>query len=407
MTLIGTSINSTAGRALLVFGLGLSATSCSEILGLDEYSDGQLGGMTGSGGVGGIAVGSGIPSLTFPPDGSLLPPTRSFQSWQAVNVPADKIISSFEICQTTEGLTSIQGAACPGSKLVATAYDVTPLLTPNTTYHWKVRTRYNDDTVSEYSAIRFYSTDDSLLGWWRMDDGTGSTATDSSSAGNNGILTNFDTSTAWVPGLVGGALSFDGTNDFVELGDILNFDATNSFTISAWANRQSVGADHTIFARADYTDPTLQRGYWFGFSSTDTLNFFLVSDSSTGDRLRIDSTTLFNAPNTAHHVAVTYNGSTMAAGAKLFVDGVEDAVTFVSDALAGTTLNPAPARIGGSIDIAGMPLASLYNFEGIIDDVTVYNRSLTAQEIVNETCAREALNRQETNDMSALSPICN
>ncbi len=344
-----------------------------------------------------------IPTQSLPADGQLLAPTRAFMSWQDGVIPGGAS-TWYRSCHATAMTDVDDTTECPNETIDTNRFRVIDPLSPAQSHFWKVQTCYDagGTDCTDYSPVRSFSTDNSLLGWWRFNEGSGSTASDSSSAGNNGTLTNFDTSTAWNPGLVGGGLSFDGANDFVELGDILNFDSATPFTISAWTNRQSVGADHTIFARADYTDPVLQRGYWFGFSSTDTLNLFLVSDSSTGNRLRIDSTTVFNTPSTPHHVAVTYDGSTMASGAKLFVDGTEETVTVVSDALAGTTLNPAPARIGGSIDTAGMPLASLYNFEGIIDDIAVYNRALTVQEISNETCAREALAGS-----GSLPSICN
>ena len=46
-----------------------------------------------------------------------------------------------------------------------------------------------------------------LVGWWRLDDGAGTTAADSSSGGNDGT---FVGSPQWTAGKVGGALSFDG-----------------------------------------------------------------------------------------------------------------------------------------------------------------------------------------------------
>ncbi len=422
----GFMASATSSRLALALGFSMGVASCSFLTEVDRdkigdppgSSTGGTGGMITTGGTAGMGGSGGtidnsypadhIPLQSQPADKQSLPPARAFISWQDGVVPEGNS-TWYRSCHAANIAAISNAANCPNELIDTNLFRIIDPLTPSQSYFWKVQTCYDagGTDCTDYSPVHSFSTDNSLLGWWRFNEGSGSTASDSSSAGNNGTLTNFDTSTAWVPGLVSGALTFDGTDDFVELGDILNFDASSPFTISAWTNRQAAGSDHTIFARADYTDPVLQRGYWFGFSSTDTLDLFLVSDSSTGNRLRIDSTTLFNTPNTPHHVAVTYDGSTMASGAKLFVDGTEETVTVVSDALAGTTLNPAPARIGGSVDVTGMPSASLYNFDGIIDDVTVYNRALTAQEIVNETCAREAVNRQETNDMSALPSICN
>src|SRR5262249_49373042 len=51
-----------------------------------------------------------------------------------------------------------------------------------------------------------------LIGYWKFDESTGTTAIDSSGLGNNGILTNGPT---WTSGKVNGALGFDGINDYV------------------------------------------------------------------------------------------------------------------------------------------------------------------------------------------------
>ncbi len=333
-----------------------------------------------------------IPTQSLPTDGQTLPPARAFMSWQDGVIPGGNS-TWYRSCYTAVGLADIDDAdECPNETIDTNRFRVIDPLTPSQSYFWKVQTCYDaiEADCTDYSPVRSFSTDNSLLGWWRFNEGSGSTASDSSSAGNNGTLTNFDTSTAWTPGLIGGALSFDGTDDFVELGNILNFDSTTPYTISAWTNRQSTGTDDTIISRTDYTDSTLQRGYWFGFIASGNLNFTLNSDNSTGDQIRVDSTTLFGA-GTPHHVALSYDGSLSASGVKMYVDGVEDATTLTNDNLSGTTLNSAPTRLGGSVDTSGMPLASLYNFDGVLDDVAVYSRVLTLPEVINETCSREAL----------------
>ncbi len=369
----------------------------------DASPDADIDGSTNDAGDSGPVIDDNS-TITIPATDISLPNNRIFIRWDpAATLPPGRSIAGYEICYTTTGTTSIDDSTeCPQSNTVTSPFGAINITNPSSTYHVKVRALYDDGSRSMGSALRMVNTDSSLLARYTFNEGSGMTASDSSGADNNGTLTNFDIASAWVPGFIGGALNFDGTNDFVELGDTLNFDSTTPYTISAWTNRQSVGSDHTIFARADYTDPALQRGYWFGFSSSDTLDLFFVSDSSTGNRIRIDSTTVFDTPSAPHHVAVTYDGSTMAAGARLFVDGTEETSTVVTDALTGTTLNSASARIGGSIDPSGMPLASLYSFDGVLDDLVIYNRALTAREIVNETCAREALAGSDP-----LPSICN
>ena len=73
--------------------------------------------------------------------------------------------------------------------------------------------------------------DPSLVGWWRLDEGTGITAGDSSGHGNHG---EFVGSPQWVTGLIGPALHFNGDDDWVEIphNDILTVD--NEVTVAAW-----------------------------------------------------------------------------------------------------------------------------------------------------------------------------
>jgi len=56
------------------------------------------------------------------------------------------------------------------------------------------------------------AADPSLVGWWRLDDGSGDTALDSSDYGNHGTLNG---GPQWVAGKLGGALQLDGVDDFV------------------------------------------------------------------------------------------------------------------------------------------------------------------------------------------------
>ena len=62
---------------------------------------------------------------------------------------------------------------------------------------------------------------DAFVGYWEFDEATGSTAFDSSGSGRSGTLVNGPT---WTAGRIGGALSFDGVNDYVEITDEQAFD---------------------------------------------------------------------------------------------------------------------------------------------------------------------------------------
>src|SRR3990167_8862308 len=71
-----------------------------------------------------------------------------------------------------------------------------------------------------------------LVGYWNFDEGSGATVADSSGNGNNGTLSGGPT---WVTGKVGsGALSFDGTNDYINIPSSALYDFAGDFTVSAW-----------------------------------------------------------------------------------------------------------------------------------------------------------------------------
>ena len=72
-----------------------------------------------------------------------------------------------------------------------------------------------------------------LGGYWSFDDGAGTAASDLSGSGNAGTLTNMDSATDWVAGKRGKALDFDGSNDYVTMGDVLDM-GTGDFTVSVW-----------------------------------------------------------------------------------------------------------------------------------------------------------------------------
>jgi len=73
-----------------------------------------------------------------------------------------------------------------------------------------------------------------LVGYWSMNEGTGTVAGDGSGNGNRGILTGGPT---WVDGKRGKAINFDGGDDYVNAGSAGNFERTNSFTVSLWIKR--------------------------------------------------------------------------------------------------------------------------------------------------------------------------
>lgn len=97
---------------------------------------------------------------------------------------------------------------------------------------------------------------DNLVGWWKLDETTGTTAVDSSGQGNNGTLEAGMTNSDWVSGQINNGLDFDG-NDYVDMGDPAILDNFgDKITLSAWVKGTStssviVGKSHN----SSHADP--------------------------------------------------------------------------------------------------------------------------------------------------------
>ena len=69
-----------------------------------------------------------------------------------------------------------------------------------------------------------------LVAHWTFDEGNGNVAQDSTANANNGTISE----ATWTAGQIGGALEFDGINDYVGVPDDISLDFSHSFSITAW-----------------------------------------------------------------------------------------------------------------------------------------------------------------------------
>jgi hypothetical protein len=155
-------------------------------------------------------------------------------------------------------------------------------------------------------------------------------------------------------------LTFDGVNDWVTVADSNSLDLTGAMTLEAWVNPSALGS---VWRTVILKEQATQLVYGL-YASTDTGvpagNVFTSSDLD----IRAPGPLTANAWT---HLATTYDGATL----RLYVNGVQAA----SRALTGTIrTSTQPLRIGGN-DIWGEW------FAGRIDEVRVYNRALTANQI--------------------------
>jgi hypothetical protein len=195
-----------------------------------------------------------------------------------------------------------------------------------------------------------------LVGAYGFDETTGTAAPDASGAGNNGSVSG----AAWTAGgRYGGALSFDGVNDWVTVADADTLDLTTAMTLEAWVRPTAVTGYRTVAIKETAT------GMSYGLYSSGKSNLPSAHVTTSAEVAARATTQL--AANTWTHLAATYDGVTL----RLYVNATQVATKAVTGS---ASLSAAPLRIGGN---AVWPEW----FSGLIDEVRVYRRALTAAEI--------------------------
>lgn len=205
----------------------------------------------------------------------------------------------------------------------------------------------------------------SLVGCWRMEEGSGTTLQDGGAAPyNDATLLNSPTFTK--PGQIGASsLLLDGTNDYASTGDEDNLDiTTNRITLAAWI-KTTVAVPSTQYIIKKNNTTTNNPGYELSLASTGKV-FVRFNNNAT---YRLDSLKSYPLTSTWIHVAATFDGSNI----KIYYDGIEN--NSISGAGLTIGANPLPLAIGTYSGGGGS------YFKGNIDDARVYNRDLSASEI--------------------------
>lgn len=205
-----------------------------------------------------------------------------------------------------------------------------------------------------------------LVGYWLLNDG-GMLAWDSSGYGNHGILTNMHPPTDYVGGKFGKALDFDGVDDYA---DVPNSPELNNqyVTFLVWVQcgiTDYTGGDAHIVNKYNTNPATV---ILYIDDDDDTFKFGVRLDGAEGSVQSV-------AANVAvdlnwHQVAGTYDGDNI----KLYIDGVLQ--TDINSS-SGTIDIDNPNILG----IAHRPVTGGFYFNGLIDNISIYNRALSAQEI--------------------------
>ncbi len=209
-----------------------------------------------------------------------------------------------------------------------------------------------------------------LVGYWKLDEGTGLTTADSSGSGATGTIK----SATWAAGRLNQALKFSGASS-VSLSSAAALKAS-TFTWSAWV--------YVSGEPLNGMGPIVELGY--GSDVGRTLSFNRISTSwqpstvfgfvnaSKTDAESISANNSF-AVGVWQHWLITYNdaGDRMV---HIYRNGAE--VTYQKQVAAKGTLTSKGTYTGA---LGATPATGFFGFNGLLDDVRVYNRVLSASEI--------------------------
>jgi hypothetical protein len=213
---------------------------------------------------------------------------------------------------------------------------------------------YPDMTVSPPPPS---SSSTNPIGYWKFDEGSGMTAKDSSGTGNNATLLN---GVLWTTGKSGSAVSFDGLDDFVKIATT-NF-SNSQGTFSAWVKASFFkSGEQFIFG---HTSIPAYGSRLQLYTDDSGGNLDMGIGSSHASALNIQQL----QPNTWYHIALTWSSSNYV----IYVNGVQKTTGSYSGF---STLN-SYAHIGGA-GYDSIP----QSWTGAIDEVKIWNRSLTASEL--------------------------
>lgn len=197
-----------------------------------------------------------------------------------------------------------------------------------------------------------------LVAHWKLDEATGTTAADASGNNHNGTVSG---GAVWQPtgGILGGALQFDGVNDYIDCGNPAALNIQDQITLACWIKVAAFTRDwETILAKGDGS-------YRLSRSGGGNAVHFGITGTSVGWFDGITTVT----DNEWHHVAGVYDGS----HAAIYVDGILDRALPATGKIDTSTYN---LFIGENSQMRGRYL------KGLVDDVRIYDPALDATEVL-------------------------
>ena len=221
------------------------------------------------------------------------------------------------------------------------------------------------------SRAKMSVVDAALVGGWDMNEGKGTAI---GGGANLGMIHG----ARWVTGITGSALRFDGHSADSNLGDYIKIkhspvlNLAGRGTLEAWIQMDQIKPYGGIIHKGnqkDFSDESYSLQLWHDH----TIVLGLAPMQPSEQPLILHSRTRLK-PNQWYHVVGTWDP----AGMKIYINGVLDNAVAVAAIAKNTT---GDVQIGSQLDQMLNPAYKNLGFSGVIDEVAIYNRALTAQEV--------------------------
>jgi hypothetical protein len=261
------------------------------------------------------------------------------------------------------------------------------LLDKGKTYYWRIDeydgvTTHNGDVWSFTTIPDVAKEDPNLLCWWKFDEGSGAIAFDYSGNDHHGVIYG----ASWVlDGRIGGALDFGGDGDYVVDEDAEEYlNGLSAITVCTWIKCRDIGPYGTDRGFINGEEPSrrdqmVTMRYDRSGIAGGGAKVIKMAVSSTPPEpyytQQLESSS-FVQTTEWQHVAMTWTGGEEI---KFYINGIEDKQpTFSSDPCEpGSTITGCTKLIVGK----GGEIGATGEWYGLIDDVHIYNKVLTEDEI--------------------------
>lgn len=189
------------------------------------------------------------------------------------------------------------------------------------------------------------------------------------------------------------SMLMDGADEYITVGNNFGFQYNNTFSFSFWYKRNAFGVTHAFFGKqaAGGTLP--------GYSMTHALDnkLYFILTNTVANRIIVNSTSAYTGggyESVFHNIVFTYDGSHLASGVTIYLDGSAIALTTSQNTLGTNTIqNAVNVEIGAR--------AAQFPMNGYMDEVSVWNKELTAGDVTS------IYNGGSPNNLSGHSSVAN